>query len=116
MIMDAVSKVYQDKVDEGLTIRRFNVCAEGILPRDLVEEMQRSAPKKPIQLSIYSNLELEEELNRQQEQELNNELVLQQVMIDIKNKFGKNAILRGMNLKSGATMKERNAQIGGHKA
>ena len=36
-------------------------------------------------------------------------------MINLKNKYGKNAILKGMNLKEGATMRERNSQIGGHK-
>ena len=41
---------------------------------------------------------------------------MQQAMLDIKKKFGKNAILKGMNLEEGATTKERNQQIGGHKA
>ena len=41
---------------------------------------------------------------------------MQETMLEIKRKFGKNAILKGMNLEEGATAKERNAQIGGHRA
>ena len=41
---------------------------------------------------------------------------MQQAMVDIRKKFGKNAILKGMNLEEGATARERNRQIGGHKA
>lgn len=114
--MEAVAQAYQEKADENLTIRRFNVTADGILPRDIIEEIQSNAPKQPIQLSIYSDIEAQELLEQEKESELKSELDLQQTMLDIKKKFGKNSILRGMNLKEGATMKERNAQIGGHKA
>ena len=50
------------------------------------------------------------------QQSLKEERKLQQAMITIKNKYGKNAILKGMNLQEGATTKDRNNQIGGHKA
>ena len=49
-------------------------------------------------------------------EELNKERRSQDVMIKIKNKYGKNVIMKGMNLEEGATGKERNQQIGGHKA
>ena len=52
-----------------------------------------------------------EENNKSKEQEENK---LQHVILDIKNKYGKNAILKGMNLSEGSTMKDRNQQIGGH--
>ena len=54
--------------------------------------------------------------NKQEEEELAKEKRVQQAMLTIKKKFGKNAILKGMNLEEGATAKDRNAQIGGHKA
>lgn len=47
---------------------------------------------------------------------LEREKKMQQAVLDIKKKFGKNAILKGMNLQEGATARERNGQIGGHKA
>ena len=52
----------------------------------------------------------------QEQQELEREQKMQTAMLNIKKKFGKNAILRGMNLEEGATAKDRNQQIGGHKA
>ena len=58
-------------------------------------------------------------LNKQQEEEkeaLGKERKLQQTMLEIKKRYGKNAVLKGMNLEEGATAKERNNQIGGHKA
>jgi DNA polymerase V len=58
-------------------------------------------------------------LQKQQEEEnaaLEKEKKIQQAMISIKKKYGKNAILKGMNLQEGATAKDRNQQIGGHKA
>ncbi len=48
--------------------------------------------------------------------ELEKERRIQEAVIGIKNKFGKNAILKGLNLQEGATAKDRNEQIGGHKA
>ena len=41
---------------------------------------------------------------------------MQKTMLEIKKKFGKNAVLKGMNLEEGATARNRNRQIGGHKA
>ena len=59
----------------------------------------------------------EEEKKRAEEKErLEKERKRQQAVLDIKNKYGKNAILKGMNLEEGATAKSRNGQIGGHKA
>ena len=61
----------------------------------------------------YAALEAKQERERA---ELEREKKMQQAMLTIKKKFGKNAILKGMNLEEGATAKDRNAQIGGHKA
>ena len=71
---------------------------------------------------IYEQLDLLTDYSVQQEQQaaenadLEREKRIQKAMIDIKKKFGKNAILKGMNLEEGATAKDRNEQIGGHKA
>ena len=55
---------------------------------------------------------------KQEEEEaaLNREKRMQEAMLSIKKKFGKNAVLKGMNLQKGATARDRNEQIGGHKA
>ena len=56
------------------------------------------------------------ETTRKENAESEREKRMQNTMLDIKKKFGKNAILKGMNLQEGATAKDRNNQIGGHKA
>lgn len=70
-----------------------------------------------VKINEYEQLDL---FNDNSNDKLNNELEkekkTQQVILDIKKKFGKNAIIKGMSLEEGATMKDRNKQIGGHKA
>ena len=68
------------------------------------------------QLDLFTDYEA---LRRQNEKEAatrNRERRMQQALLGIKKKFGKNAILRGLNFEDGATARERNQQIGGHKA
>ena len=70
----------------------------------------------PTQLDLFTDYE---ELARQQKAEkaeLDKERRIQEAQLAIKQRFGKNAILRGLNFEEGATAKERNEQIGGHKA
>ena len=114
--MDAVANAYDKKVDKSLLIRRFNVTASNVLPKNDVDKVLAEAPKEPVQLDIFTNYELEQKQQQLQDEQLNKELEIEKVMLAVKKKFGKNAILRGMNLSEGATMKERNSQIGGHKA
>ena len=111
-IMCAVSELFDRIVDKNLLVRRLNIVANHVLP-------EADAPKKNdgfVQLDLftdYAALELKQERERT---ELEREKKMQQAMLSIKKKFGKNAILKGMNLEEGATAKDRNRQIGGHKA
>ena len=111
-IMCAVSELFDRIVDKNLLVRRLNIVANHVLT-------EADAPKKNdgfVQLDLftdYAALELKQERERT---ELEREKKMQQAMLSIKKKFGKNAILKGMNLEEGATAKDRNAQIGGHKA
>ena len=68
------------------------------------------------QLDLFTDYAALEVKQEQERAELEREKKMQQAMLTIKKKFGKNAILKGMNLEEGATAKDRNAQIGGHKA
>ena len=68
------------------------------------------------QLELFTDYEALERKQAEEKAVLERERRMQIAMLDIKKKFGKNAILKGMNLQEGATAKERNAQIGGHKA
>ena len=68
------------------------------------------------QLSLVENQESREKERKAAEHEREKERSLQEAMLSIKKRYGKNAVLKGMNLQEGATAKQRNSQIGGHKA
>lgn len=68
------------------------------------------------QLDIFTNYEELERIEKEQNEEFEKERHIQEAAIEIKKKFGKNALLKGMNFEEGATARERNRQIGGHKA
>ena len=68
------------------------------------------------QLDLFTDYEALEKQRQKEKELLERERKMQQAMLDIKKKFGKNAILKGMNLQEGATAKDRNSRIGGHKA
>ena len=79
------------------------------------EGAQESA-KQPIQLELFVDYEAQKKENARKEAAQKKERKVQEALLDIKKKFGKNAILKGLNFEEGATAKERNQQIGGHKA
>ena len=111
-IMCAVSELFDRIVDKNLLVRRLNIVANHVLP-------EADAPKKNSgfeQLDLFTDYAALEVKQEQERAELEREKKMQQAMLTIKKKFGKNAILKGMNLEEGATAKDRNAQIGGHKA
>ena len=111
-IMCAVSELFDRIVDKNLLVRRLNIVANHVLP-------EADAPKKNAgfeQLDLFTDYAALEVKQAQEQAELEREKKMQQAMLTIKKKFGKNAILKGMNLEEGATAKDRNAQIGGHKA
>lgn len=82
----------------------------------LYQRVQSQLEKKPQQLDLFTDYEALEKKEQEEKAALDKEKKMQQAMLQIKKKFGKNAILKGMNLLDGATAKERNEQIGGHKA
>ena len=111
-IMCAASELFDRIVDKNLLVRRLNIVANHVLP-------EADAPKKNDgfeQLDLFTDYAALEANQERERAELEREKKMQQAMLTIKKKFGKNAILKGMNLEEGATAKDRNAQIGGHKA
>lgn len=79
---------------------------------------EASAPDKRAfeQLDLFTDYAAEQKRRDREEAALEREKRMQKAILDIKERFGKNAILKGMNLQEGATMKDRNGQIGGHRA
>lgn len=111
LIIDAASGLFERITDKKLLIRRLCLTAnrvkgEGYVPEDTGSE----------QLDIFTDYTKEEEKRKAEALELARERKKQEAMLDIKRKYGKNAILKGMNLEEGATAQDRNQQIGGHKA
>ncbi len=108
----AATALFDRITDKSLLIRRLNIVANHIVTE--AEAPDRERPFEQLNLfSDYKALEAEREKHKA---ELERERRMQNAIIKIKDKFGKNAILKGMNLEEGATAKDRNAQIGGHKA
>lgn len=110
MLMDAVMELYDRIVDKDLLIRRINITAN-----KLVDEHTATSEAYE-QLDFFTDYEAVKKQREKEEADLERERHMQEAMLNIKKKYGKNAILKGMNLQEGATAKDRNAQIGGHKA
>ena len=111
-IMCAVSELFDRIVDKNLLVRRMYVVANHVLP-------EADVPKKndgAVQLDLFTDYAAEEEKQKAVNAALERERKIQAATLAIKKKYGKNAILKAMNLEEGATAKDRNAQIGGHKA
>ncbi len=111
MIVDAVMELYDKIVDKNLLVRRITVAANKLVDESGVKQTGQCQ-----QLELFTDYEALERKQAEEKAVLERERRMQIAMLDIKKKFGKNAILKGMNLQEGATAKERNAQIGGHKA
>ena len=111
LITEAVMELYDRIVDKNLLVRRINITAN-----KLVDEKSASERVTYEQLDLFTDYKAKEGENAKEEEALEREKRMQKAMLNIKKKFGKNAILKGMNLEEGATAKDRNEQIGGHKA
>jgi len=111
LITEAVMDLFDRIVNPDLLVRRINIATNNV-----VEESKANEHNQPIQLDLFTDYE---ELKKQKEEEqvaLDKERRMQEAVLSIKKRFGKNAILKGLNYEEGATAKDRNQQIGGHKA
>ena len=111
IITDAVMGLYDRIVNPELLIRRVTVVAN-----HLVDEAQAAEPERYQQMDLFTDYAALEQEKKREEERLAKERKLQEAMLSVKKKFGKNAMLKGMNLQEGATTLKRNRQIGGHKA
>lgn len=111
LITNAVMELYDKIVNKKLLIRRINIVAN-----KLVDERSVKNANKYEQLDLFTDYEILKKQREKENAESEREKRMQNTILYIKKKFGKNAILKGMNLQEGATAKDRNNQIGGHKA
>ena len=110
IITDAMMQLYDRIVDKNLLIRRLNIATCKLIREEDVEIKEYAE-----QLTLFDDPEALLRSREKEKAALEREKRMQKAVIGIKKRFGKNAILKGMNLQEGATAKDRNAQIGGHK-
>lgn len=111
LIIDAVLKLYDEIVDKNLSIRRINVTANHLTKENEVKEENSYE-----QMSLFTDYGIAEKEKKAEEEQLTREKKMQRAILDVKKRYGKNALLRGVDLEEGATAISRNKQIGGHKA
>ena len=105
LLIKSAVKLFERIADKNLLVRRINITACNVMPESAVTG-------KPKQIDMFTDYETE----REKEIKLAKEKSMQKAIIGIKNKYGKNAVLKGMNLVEGGTTIERNCQVGGHRA
>lgn len=110
-LTQAITGLFQQIVNPNLLVRRLTVTANNVTPEDLIPQEDTYE-----QLDLFTDYGLLERQRSEEKAALEKERKLQEAMLEIKKKYGKNSILKGMNLQEGATARERNNQIGGHKA
>ncbi len=109
-LVAAALRLYDRIVDPNLLVRRMYIVAERVLP-------ERDAPaSQPEQLDLFSENAVAGESEAAETAKREREKKRQHAILAIQKKYGKNAILKGMNFEDGAMTRERNGQIGGHKA
>ena len=110
-LLRAVTALYDRIVDKNLLIRRLSISANKLL-----DEASASKEKPAEQLDLFTDYAAKEQQEQADKAAHARERKLQEAMLGIKKRYGKNAILKGMNLEEGATARERNQTIGGHHA
>ncbi|MBP5196618.1 MAG: DNA methylase [Bacteroidaceae bacterium] len=110
-IIDAFLALYDRIVNPILLVRRLTLTVNNV-----VRENNVSTVHEPVQLDLFTDYAAEEQQKKEIAKRQKKERSIQEARLKIKRRFGKNAILKGINFEEGATARERNAQIGGHKA
>lgn len=110
-IIAAALELFDRIIDRDLLARRLTISAGRVLP-------EGEAPQKKAyeQLDLFTNYAEAQEQQEREAADLEREKKVQKTVLDIKKRFGKNAILKGMNFQEGATAKDRNRTIGGHRS
>ena len=111
LISEAVMELFDRIVNPDLLVRRINLTTNHV-----VNENTAAKNPVPVQYDLFTDYEDLEREQREEKEKLAKERKVQTAILNIKKQFGKNAILKGLNYEEGATAKERNQQIGGHKA
>ena len=112
VIIDAFLQIYDRITNRDLFIRRISLTTHHVIMEESISE----TPSPPKQLDLFTDYEAEKRQRQQEQESQAKERRMQEAQLAIKSRFGKNALLRGISYTEGATAKNRNQQIGGHKA
>ena len=110
-LMAAAEELYDRIINKHLLVRRITLTANRVVVENSVKKQDTFE-----QMDLFTDYAKREAEEKKEQQELEKEKKLQRAMLDIKKKYGKNAVLKGMNLQEGATARNRNGQIGGYRA
>ena len=110
-ILEAATALFDRIADPSLLIRRLTLTAGHVLPEQ--EALSRETYQ---QLDLFTDYETLRQQQAREASRRRREWNLQKALLEIRRKYGKNAVLRGMSLQEGATARDRNQQIGGHRA
>mgnify|MGYP002423694873 CR=1 FL=1 len=111
LIMKAATDLFDRIVDKNLLVCRINVTVNRVINEKDIPENTGGE-----QLTLFTDYDALEKRREKEKAKLERERNRQEAILEIRNRYGKNSILRGMNFEEGATAKDRNRQIGGHKA
>ena len=112
LITEASLNLYDRIIDGSLLVRRMFLTAGRVMEADRAAKEQTSY----VQMDLFTDYAALEKKQEEEKTRQEKEKKLQQAMLDIRRRFGKNAVLKGTDLEEGATQAERNSQIGGHRA
>lgn len=113
LMTDAMMSLYDSIISRNLLVRRLSLAANHVVSE---EEAQAKQKESFEQLDLFTDYQERDRLRQEEKKQLEKERRMQEAELAIRKKFGKNSILKGMNLQKGATAISRNNQIGGHKA
>ena len=111
LITDASLELYDRIINKNLLIRRITVSANHVIDENAIPQTESFE-----QLDLFTDYAALQKKQEEEKEALKKEKQMQQAMLSIKKKYGKNAVLKGMNLEDGAMTLQRNNQIGGHQA
>lgn len=109
LLTEAVTRLYDRIVNPSLLIRRITIAVNHV-------EDERKAQKEFVQMNLFQDYQMGSNESEEEKERREKEKKMQEAMLQIKRRYGKNAVLKGSNLEEGATAMQRNAQIGGHRA
>ncbi|MBP0978737.1 MAG: DNA methylase, partial [Oscillospiraceae bacterium] len=110
VFINAATGLFREIADERLIVRRICIAANHVIREEAVPDTSE------IQYSFFEDTEAERRKRQAEEEKREKEKNIQKAMVLIKSRYGKNAILKGMNFEEGGTAIERNGQVGGHRA